>query len=125
MKTTAKLWAAIIFIAIAGLTVIVDITIIFPIMFGLAGIAFALWFYHDMSGKKLKLTEDFKYWLENQIKNWNEVDIEYVSKDPDQILDPRFLVYFIDEYPQYSLKDIFGNYEKFLNLAVEVCKKFI
>lgn len=125
MKTTAKLWAAIIFIAIAILMMIIDSAIIFPIVFGLIGLVFALWFYHDMNGRELKLTEDFRYWFENQISNWNKTDIEYVAKDPDQILDPRFLVYFIDEYPQYSLKDIFGNYEEFSNLVVEVCKKFI
>ena len=73
----------------------------------------------------LELTGDFKYWLENRIRYWNKADIEYAAKDPDNILDPRFLEDFVDEYPQYNLKDIFNNYEKFSDLVVEVCKKFI
>lgn len=72
-----------------------------------------------------EFTGDFKYWLEQRIRNWDKTDIEYAAKDPDNMLDPRFLADFVDEYPQYSLKEIFDNYEKFSDLVVEVCKKFI
>lgn len=90
-----------------------------------------------------ELTNDFKDWVENRIKNWNKDELEYVAKysdpnsylntglkfdpdsviTPDEILDPNIIVYFIDEYPQYSLKDIFSNHDKFLNLIVDACKK--
>lgn len=72
-----------------------------------------------------EFTRDFKYWLEQKIHDWDKTDIEYVAKDPDNILDPRFLVDFVDEYPQYFSKVIFDNYEKFSDLVVEVYKKFI
>ena len=72
-----------------------------------------------------ELTSDFKYWLEQRIHDLDKVDIEYEAEDPDNILDARFLKDFVDDYPQYSLKNIFDNYEKFSDLVIEVCKKFI
>lgn len=57
MKTKIKLYSAIIF-TIIGI-MIADSTIIFPITFISVGIAFALWFYHDV-----------KYMTEEELDNF-------------------------------------------------------
>lgn len=57
MKTKIKLWTAIIFITIG--IIVADSAIIFPMAFVLVGIAFALWFHHDIKDMSEEELDNF------------------------------------------------------------------